>query len=76
MHVFFCRFKGIREGGVAENASYYVFTHAADGGIEAFPLCEWYNFQPIQRYKALSAEEAEQEFGRYFLFVILNYHYR
>lgn len=23
-----------------------------------------YNFQPIQRYKALSAEEAEQEFSR------------
>lgn len=23
-----------------------------------------YNFQPIQRYKALSAEEAEHEFGR------------
>ncbi|KAL1117339.1 hypothetical protein AAG570_004665 [Ranatra chinensis] len=58
------KFKGIREGGVAENAAYYVFTHAADGGIEAFPLCEWYNFQPNQRYKALSAEEAEQEFGR------------
>ncbi|XP_014261830.1 general transcription factor IIF subunit 1 [Cimex lectularius] len=58
------KFKGIREGGVAENASYYVFTHAADGGIEAYPLNEWYNFQAIQRYKALSAEEAEQEFGR------------
>lgn len=26
-------------------------------------LCR-YNFQPIQRYKALSAEEAEQEFSR------------
>lgn len=25
---------------------------------------EWYNFQPIQRYKALTAEEAEEEFGR------------
>lgn len=23
-----------------------------------------YNFQPIQRYKSLSAEEAEHEFGR------------
>lgn len=23
-----------------------------------------YKFQPIQRYKALSAEEAEQEFGK------------
>jgi len=58
------KFKGIREGGVAENTAYYVFTHAANGGIEAYPLNEWYNFQPIQRYKALSAEEAEQEFGR------------
>ncbi|KAG8232357.1 hypothetical protein J437_LFUL008825 [Ladona fulva] len=58
------KFKGIREGGVGENAAYYVFTHAPDGAIEAFPLREWYNFQPIQRYKALSAEEAEQEFGR------------
>lgn len=58
------KFKGIREGGVSENAAYYVFTHAADGAIEAYPLQEWYNFQPIQRYKSLSAEEAEQEFGR------------
>lgn len=58
------KFKGIREGGVGENAAYYVFTHAPDGAIEAYPLHEWYNFQPIQRYKALSAEEAEQEFGR------------
>ncbi|XP_071450231.1 general transcription factor IIF subunit 1-like isoform X2 [Hetaerina americana] len=58
------KFKGIREGGVGENAAYYVFTHAPDGAIEAFPLTEWYNFKPIQRYKALSAEEAEQEFGR------------
>ncbi|PSN38486.1 General transcription factor IIF subunit 1 [Blattella germanica] len=45
------KFRGNREGGVAENASYYVFTHAPDGAIEAFPLQEWYNFQPIQRYK-------------------------
>lgn len=58
------KFKGIREGGVSENAAYYVFTHADDGAIDAYPLQEWYNFQPIQRYKALSAEEAEQEFGR------------
>ncbi|KAI4486396.1 hypothetical protein M0802_012287 [Mischocyttarus mexicanus] len=58
------KFKGIREGGISENAAYYVFTHAPDGAIEAFSLHEWYNFQPIQRYKALSAEEAEQEFSR------------
>lgn len=58
------KFRGIREGGVSENAAFYVFTHALDGAIEAYPLNEWYNFQPIQRYKALSAEEAEEEFGR------------
>lgn len=58
------KFKGIREGGVGENTAYYVFTHAEDGAIEAFPLHEWYKFQPIQRYKALSAEEAEQEFNK------------
>ncbi|EDW81630.1 uncharacterized protein Dwil_GK12178 [Drosophila willistoni] len=58
------KFRGIREGGVGENAAFYVFTHAPDGAIEAYPLNEWYNFQPIQRYKSLSAEEAEQEFGR------------
>lgn len=58
------KFRGIREGGVGENAAFYVFAHAPDGAIEAYPLNEWYNFQPIQRYKALSAEEAEHEFGR------------
>lgn len=58
------KFKGIREGGVSENTSYYVFTHAEDGAIEAFPLQEWYKFQPIQRYKSLSAEEAELEFSK------------
>ncbi|KAK9885712.1 hypothetical protein WA026_012477 [Henosepilachna vigintioctopunctata] len=58
------KFKGIREGGVSENTAYYVFTHAEDGAIEAFPLQEWYKFQPIRRYKSLSAEEAEQEFSK------------
>lgn len=58
------KFRGVREGGVSEHSSFYVFTHAPDGAIEAYPLNEWYNFQPIQRYKALSAEEAEVEFGR------------
>lgn len=58
------KFRGIREGGVSENAAHYVFTQTKDGSIEAFPLNEWYNFQPIARYKALTAEEAEEEFGR------------
>lgn len=58
------KFRGVREGGVSENAAHFVFTQTKDGSIEAFPLNEWYNFQPIQRYKALTAEEAEEEFGR------------
>lgn len=58
------KFRGIREGGVSEYASFYVFAHATDGAIEAYPLNEWYNFQPVQRYKALSAEEAEEEYAR------------
>lgn len=58
------KFKGIREGGVSDNTAYYIFTKADNGILEAYPLQEWYKFQPIQRYKALSAEEAELEFGR------------
>lgn len=58
------KFRGIREGGIGENAAFYVFTHAPDGAIDAYPLNEWYNFQPVHRYKSLSAEEAEAEFGR------------
>lgn len=58
------KFKGIREGGVSENAAHFIFTQTKDGSIEAFPLYEWYNFQPVQRYNTLTAEEAEEEFGR------------
>lgn len=60
----FHRFRGVREGGITDNSSYYVFTHGSDGIINAHKLEEWYNFQPMQRYKTLSAEEAEEEFGR------------
>ncbi|KAI1289821.1 General transcription factor IIF subunit 1 [Halotydeus destructor] len=58
------RFKGLREGGVSENASYYVFFQASDGAFEAFPANEWYNFTPIQRYRSLTAEEAEEQFEK------------
>jgi len=58
------KFKGIREGGVSDNSSWYVFMQAKDGAFEAFPIEEWYKFQPIQRYKSLNAEEAEKEFER------------
>ena len=43
------KFKGIREGGVSNNTSYYVFTHGKDGAFEAFPVSEWYNFTPVMR---------------------------
>ncbi|KPM02669.1 general transcription factor IIF subunit 1-like protein [Sarcoptes scabiei] len=56
------KYRGVREGGVTENASYYVFFQASDGIFEALPVDEWYNFQSFQRYKALSAEEAEEKF--------------
>ncbi|KAG0724333.1 General transcription factor IIF subunit 1 [Chionoecetes opilio] len=58
------KFKGIREGGVSENSSWYVFMQGKDGAFEAYPVEEWYNFKLIQRYKSLSAEEAEREFER------------
>ncbi|XP_075528801.1 general transcription factor IIF subunit 1-like isoform X5 [Dermacentor variabilis] len=58
------RFKAIREGGVSENTSFYVFCKAPDGVFEAFPIEEWYNFNPVNRFKALTAEEAEVEFER------------
>lgn len=31
-------YKGIREGGVSDNATYYVFTNAVDGSFEAHPV--------------------------------------
>uniref|UniRef100_A0A2P2HW54 Transcription initiation factor IIF subunit alpha n=1 Tax=Hirondellea gigas TaxID=1518452 RepID=A0A2P2HW54_9CRUS len=58
------KFKGIREGGVSDNVAWYVFLQAKDGAFEAYPIEEWYNFQPINRYKSLNAEEAEKEFER------------
>jgi transcription initiation factor TFIIF subunit alpha len=58
------RFKGVREGTISSNASYFIFTQATDGQFEVFPVSQWYNFTPIQTYKSLSAEEAEEEFGR------------
>jgi len=56
------KFKGVKGGGVLENAKYYIFTQSPDGSFEAFPLKEWYNFMPVSRYKALNAEEAEEQF--------------
>lgn len=60
------RFKGQKKGGVTENASYYIFTQCADGAFEAFPVHAWYNFTPVAKHRTLTAEEAEEEWGRYF----------
>ena len=46
----------MKEGGITENASYFVFKQSADGAFEAFPLHEWYNFTPVAKYKSLNAE--------------------
>lgn len=59
---FYVRYKGIREGGITENTAYYVFFQSPDRVFEAFPVHEWYKFTPFQRYKALTAEEAEEKF--------------
>lgn len=59
------RFKGQKKGGVTENASYYIFTQCPDGAFEAFPVHAWYNFTPVAKHRTLTAEEAEEEWGRY-----------
>jgi transcription initiation factor TFIIF subunit alpha len=65
LHCLFNRFKGTREGGITENASYYIFMQCSDGkAFEAYPVEEWYNFMPQIKYKYLDSEEAEQEFSR------------
>jgi transcription initiation factor TFIIF subunit alpha len=56
-------YRGIREGGISENTSYYVFTHAQDGSFEAHPVKDWYNFTPRVAYRTLNAEEAEEKFA-------------
>ncbi|XP_056143914.1 general transcription factor IIF subunit 1 [Lampris incognitus] len=58
------RFKGQKKGGVTENASYYIFTQCPDGAFEAFPVHGWYNFMPLAKHRTLTAEEAEEEWGR------------
>ena len=57
-------FRGQREGGVSDNTTFYVFTHAADGSFEAYPIKEWYNFVPRVAYKTLDADEAEEKFAQ------------
>nr|XP_033780722.1 general transcription factor IIF subunit 1 isoform X2 [Geotrypetes seraphini] len=58
------KFKGVKKGGVTENASYYIFTQCPDGAFEAFPVNNWYNFTPMAKHRTLTAEEAEEEWER------------
>ncbi|KAL5016646.1 hypothetical protein ScPMuIL_006235 [Solemya velum] len=58
------RYKGVREGTISDNTSYYIFMQGADGAFEAVPIEEWYNFQNIPKYKYLNSDEAEEEFTR------------
>ncbi|KAM5171799.1 general transcription factor IIF subunit 1 [Mantella aurantiaca] len=58
------KFKGIKKGGVTENASYFIFTQCPDEAFEAFPVSNWYNFTPLAKHRTLTAEEAEQEWER------------
>lgn len=58
------RFKAIKEGGIDENASYFIFFKPKNskGHFEVCPVDEWYSMSATQRYKTLTAEEAEQKF--------------
>ncbi|GAB0201829.1 general transcription factor IIF subunit 1 [Grus japonensis] len=58
------KYKGVKKGGVTENASYYIFTQCPDGAFEAFPVQHWYNFTPLAKHRTLTAEEAEEEWER------------
>jgi transcription initiation factor TFIIF subunit alpha len=58
------KYRGVREGGITNNTTYYVFTHGNDGVVSAYPISEWYNFTPIMRYKTLDVDEAEEKFAQ------------
>ena len=58
------RFKAIKEGGVGENASYFIFYKPENSSdkYEVCPIDDWFSVSATQRYKTLTAEEAEQKF--------------
>lgn len=39
-------------------------TQCEDGAFEAVPVNNWYNFTADIKYQTLTADEAEEEFGR------------
>jgi len=58
------KFKGVREGGITANTTYYVFQHGKDGVVQAYPISHFYNFTPINRYKTMDADEAEEKWAQ------------
>lgn len=60
------RFKGTREGGISENASFFIFMQCPDAKtFEAYPVDEWYSFAPQVKYRYLDIDEAEDEYNKY-----------
>jgi transcription initiation factor TFIIF subunit alpha len=47
------KYKGLREGGVSDNTTFYVFTHGKDGAFEAFPIKDWYTISAIVCFTTL-----------------------
>uniref|UniRef100_A0A183J694 Transcription initiation factor IIF subunit alpha n=1 Tax=Soboliphyme baturini TaxID=241478 RepID=A0A183J694_9BILA len=59
------KYRGLREGGISQNADYWIFIKNGDNVFDAYIIDEWYNFQPIARYKTLDIDEAEERFLKY-----------
>jgi len=58
------KYKGVKEGGVTENTSYYIFQQSGSGAFEAFPIESWYGFTPTIKYNYMKEDEAEEEFSK------------
>ena len=54
-------YRGMKKGGVTTNSSYYVFIQGKDG-FEAYPVEDWYGFTPVNVYKTMDFDEAEQKY--------------
>ena len=58
------RFRGLREAGVTENASWFIFAQKPDKSFIALPISEWYGFTAMTQYDHLNSEEVEEEFQK------------
>uniref|UniRef100_A0A5K3ES69 Transcription initiation factor IIF subunit alpha n=1 Tax=Mesocestoides corti TaxID=53468 RepID=A0A5K3ES69_MESCO len=58
------RYKGVREGNVSANVRHFIFCQTKDGNFDAYPVHEWYKFNPEVNYRFLRDEEAEAEYSR------------